>query len=210
MSLHTSSATVQGRNARQDSGTSLVDRSLSATFGGCLPTAATIRNLLCRAATATADFYIANACADGVPMWDTGAPNLHRLGDYLGKSADPFNNWEPIDSSAAAIAAQGLVRLGNYLIVQGDKIMGRRYRQAGLAVASTIFDEPYLSTNSKHQGLILHSVYHRPNGWDYIAPGQKVPNGESSMWGDYHARELALLLLREARAEKYPTFFGCI
>jgi hypothetical protein len=28
------------------------------------------------------------------------------------------------------------------------------------------------------------------------------------MWGDYHARELALLLLREARCEAYPTFFG--
>jgi unsaturated chondroitin disaccharide hydrolase len=35
-----------------------------------------------------------------------------------------------------------------------------------------------------------------------------VPNGESSMWGDYHARELALLLLREARGEHYLTFFG--
>ena len=30
------------------------------------------------------------------------------------------------------------------------------------------------------------------------------------MWGDYHARELALLLLREARGEAYLTFFGCI
>ena len=30
------------------------------------------------------------------------------------------------------------------------------------------------------------------------------------MWGDYHARELALLLLREARGEKYLTFFGCV
>jgi hypothetical protein len=28
------------------------------------------------------------------------------------------------------------------------------------------------------------------------------------MWGDYHAREVALLLLREARCEVYPTFFG--
>lgn len=27
------------------------------------------------------------------------------------------------------------------------------------------------------------------------------------MWGDYHARELALLLLREARGENYLTFF---
>ena len=140
-------------------------------------------------------------------MWDTGAPNLHHLGDYLRKPADPFNKWEPVDSSAAAIAAQGLVRLGNYLSAKGDKKNGARYRQAGLTIANTLFGEPYLSVNPKHQGLLLHSVYHRPNGWDYIAPGQKVPNGESSMWGDYHARELALLLLREARGESYLTFF---
>src|SRR5438034_2775359 len=166
--------------------------------------------LMVRAATATADFYIENSCADGIPMWDTGAPNLQRLGDYLGKPADPFNTWEPIDSSAAAIAAQGLVRLGNYLIAQCDHNTGRRYRQTALTIVNRLFDEPYLSMNPKHQGLILHSVYHRPNGWDYVAPGQKVPNGESSMWGDYHARELALLLLREARGEKYLTFFGCV
>jgi hypothetical protein len=141
-------------------------------------------------------------------MWDAGAPQLHRLGAYLGKPADPFNGWEPVDSSAAAIAAQGLVRLGHYVSGGGDHKNGERYRQAGLTVARTLFDEPYLSGEPKHQGLLLHSVYHRPNGWDYVAPGQKVPNGESSMWGDYHARELALLLLREARCEKYPTFFA--
>jgi hypothetical protein len=28
------------------------------------------------------------------------------------------------------------------------------------------------------------------------------------MWGDYHARELALLLWREARGEPYLTFYG--
>ena len=166
--------------------------------------------LMVRAATATADFYLENSCADGVPMWDTGAPNLPRLGDYLGKPADPFNRWEPVDSSAAVIAAQGLIRLGGYLIATGDAKRGTRYRQAALTIASAILDEPYVSADSKHQGLLLHSVYHRPNGWDYVAPGQKVPSGESSMWGDYHARELALLLLREARGEKYLTFFGCV
>ena len=62
----------------------------------------------------------------------------------------------------------------------------------------TLFDPagPYVSTDAHHQGLLLHSVYHRPNGWDAVAPGHKVPNGESSMWGDYHARELALYLQR--------------
>jgi hypothetical protein len=28
------------------------------------------------------------------------------------------------------------------------------------------------------------------------------------MWGDYHLRELALLLWREANAQTYPTFYG--
>lgn len=162
------------------------------------------------AATATADYYLESSCADGVPMWDTGAPNLHRLGDYLNKRANCFNKWEPVDSSAAAIAAQGLIRLGNYLTAKGDRKNGAPYRQAALTIAKTLFEEPYLSTTPKHQGLLLHSVYHRPNGWDYIAPGQKAPNGESSMWGDYHARELALLILREAKGEKYSTFFGCV
>ena len=167
-----------------------------------------VQTMFLDAARATADFYLASSCTDGIPMWDTGAPNLHRLGDYLDRPADPFNRWEPVDSSAAAIAAQGLVRLGNHLLARGDDKNGDRYRQAGLTVANTLFDEPYLSTNPKHQGLLLHSVYHRPNEWDYVAPGQKVPNGESSMWGDYHARELALLLLREARGDAYPTFFA--
>jgi unsaturated chondroitin disaccharide hydrolase len=161
-----------------------------------------------RAAKVTADFYLANSCADGIPMWDTAAPGLHRLGEYLSRPADPFNPWEPVDSSAAAIAAQGLIRLGNYLCADGDRQNGTRYRQAGLTIASALFDEPYLSADPKHQGLLLHSVYHRPNGWDYVAPRQKVPNGESSMWGDYHARELGLLLLREARGHQYPTFFA--
>jgi len=172
------------------------------------PTLNGAATMFAKAARATADFYLAQSCRDGIPMWDTGAPNLHRLPkNYLERDSDPFNAHEPVDSSAAAIAAQGFIRLGNYLIASGARKDGARYRQAGLTIASTLFDEPYLSTKSKHQGLILHSVYHRPNGWDHIAPGQKVPNGESSMWGDYHARELALLILREARGEAYLTFF---
>jgi len=100
-----------------------------------------------------------------------------------------------------------LIRLGNYLLNSRNTLNDRRYRQAGLTIANTLFDEPYLSSSPKYQGLLLHSVYHRPNGWDCIAPGQKIPNGESSMWGDYHLRELALLLLREVRGEPYLTFF---
>lgn len=159
-----------------------------------------------KAARVTSEFYIANSCADGVPIWDTGAPNIARLGDYPAQASDPFNAWEPVDSSAAAIAAQGLLRLSNFLAGQ-HAAESERYRQAAFTITNTLFQEPYLSTSSEHQGLLLHSVYHRPNGWDYIHEGQSVPNNESSMWGDYHARELALMILREAQGRVIPTFF---
>ena len=168
-----------------------------------------LESMMLRAAQATCDYYLEQAALDGVPYWDTGAPLLPNLGDWRDKPSDPFNEFEPVDSSAAAIAGQGLWRLGTYL--QGrpeNSERGRYYQQAALTIANTLFDEPYLSTHPQHQGLILHSVYHRPKGWDYIPPGRRIPCGESSMWGDYHARELALLLLREAKREPYLAFFN--
>lgn len=169
----------------------------------------TIRKFMLKAAKATCDFYIEHTPADGIPYWDTGAPGLHNIPDYLNKPADPYNDHEPVDSSAAAIGAQGLLRLGTYL-EQSEPEAAKRYWQAGLTVLNTLFQEPYLSTDPNHQGLILHSIYHRPNGWDHIPRGSKIPHSESSMWGDYHAREVALYLHRKVRKEKYYTFFNCL
>ncbi len=171
---------------------------------------AAIESQMQQAAQATCDFYIENTPTDGIPYWDTGAPFLHKLGDYLDRPADPFNDFEPVDSSAAAIGAQGLLRLGHYLKRHGEEEIGNRYWQAGLTVANTLFDEPYLSTYAEHQGLLLHSIYHRPNGWDYVPQGSKIPNGESSMWGDYHIRELALYLDRFIKNQPIYTFYGCV
>jgi hypothetical protein len=182
---------------------SLTDKELDAVGGR-----KAVEAMMLKAAKASCDFYISQTPVDGIPYWDTGAPNLHKLGNYLAKPADPFNEHEPVDSSAAAIAAQGLLRLGHYLRAKGETAEGDRYWQAGLTVADRLFEEPYLSTDSNHQGLLLHSVYHRPNGWDYIPPGAKVPLGESSQWGDYHAREVALYLQRIIKNGKYYTFFG--
>ncbi|MDB6127797.1 MAG: glycosyl hydrolase [Verrucomicrobia bacterium] len=166
-----------------------------------------VTDLFLKTARATSDYYIDGYSAkDGIPYWDTGAMRTHELGDYQKRDADPFNAFEPVDSSAAAIAAQGFIRLGTWLAARGEIVAGKKYLQAGLTVADTLFAEPYLSTNKHHQGLILHSVYHRPNGWDHVPQGRKVPCGESSMWGDYHAMELALLISRMADG-KYHTFF---
>ncbi len=160
-----------------------------------------VESTLRRAAEATCDFYIERSPTDGIPYWDTGAPHLYKLGDWQSKPADPFNEHEPVDSSAAAIAAQGLLRLGKYLNNQ-------RYWQAGLTVCDTLFDEPYLSTDENHQGLLLHSVYHRPNGWDAMPGPGKVPRGEACLWGDYHLREAALYLLRFVENGRYLTFWS--
>ncbi len=162
-----------------------------------------------KAAKATCDFYLENACSCGIPMWDTGAPNLWRLDDdYLSRDADPFNPWEPVDSSAAAIAGQGLFRLGKYMESLGES--GTEYIQAGLKLASSLFAEPYLSTDPDHQGMILHSVYHRPNGWDHCPDADGVPRGESSMWGDYHAMELAVYLWRQIQGQEGQRFSDCV
>src|SRR5471032_1800900 len=82
-----------------------------------------------RVAEAVADFYLEQTPTDGVPYWDTGAPGLAYLGDYLDRPAEPCNEHEPVDSSAAAIAAQGLLRLGSYLKRMGRIDQGRHYYQ---------------------------------------------------------------------------------
>jgi hypothetical protein len=169
-----------------------------------------VESFMLKAARATCDFYIANTPIDGIPYWDTGAPGLVHLNNYLQRASDPFNAFEPIDSSAAAIGAQGLLRLGRYLQSKGDADNGQQYWQAGLTVVNSLFSERYLSYDPDHQGLLLHSIYHRPNGWDHIPEGSKIPNGESSMWGDYHAREVALYLQRIISNQKYYTFFNCV
>jgi len=169
-----------------------------------------IEKYMLKAAQATCDFYIEHTPIDGIPYWDTGAPNLHKLGDYLNEKANPYNDFEPVDASAAAIGSQGLLRLGRYLMKKGETETGQKYWQAGLTVLNSLLEEPYLSTNENHQGLLLHSIYHQPNGWDYVPEGSKIANGESSMWGDYHFREVALYVQKLINQEPYYAFYNCL
>src|SRR5687767_10507403 len=124
-----------------------------APFGG----RAAVERPMLDAARATCDFYIdSGTAADGIPYWDTGAPGLAALGDWRRRASDPFNEHEPVDSSAAAIAAQGLLRLGRLLDERSPD--GARYFEAGLATLDALIDEsgPYLSTDPAHEGLLLH------------------------------------------------------
>ena len=153
-----------------------------------------VKDIFLKAAKATCDFYIKISAMDGIPYWDTGAPKLYNLGNYQDSPADPYNDFEPVDSSAAAIGAQALLRLGK-ILEKTDPETANKYFQAGVTTLFTLLSDRYLSNDKKHQGILLHSVYHRPNAWDFIPEGRKVPCGESSMWGDYHMVELCLLAL---------------
>ena len=108
-----------------------------------------------RAAIAAAEFHIENSFADGIPFWDTGAPGVASFGRYTNTASDPTNDVEPLDASAAAISAQGYLRLGNYLLSKGDKSSGERYRAAAFTIAEALLQEPYLSTSSRHEPQTL-------------------------------------------------------
>lgn len=169
-----------------------------------------VKKILLNAAIATCNFYIEHSSADGIPYWDTGAPNLYKLGDYSKSVSNPFNNIEPVDSSAAAIAAQGFLRLSN-LLKNDNTILSKKYLKAGVLILKTLLSDTYLALDKKHQGILLHTIYHYPNNWDHIPNGSRIPNGESCMWGDYHIAEACLLAESIINtAGNYYTFFGAI
>ena len=161
------------------------------------------------AARATCDFYIdVAACADGIPYWDTGAPDSRRSATGAAARRIRSTIASPSIAPPPRSAPRVCSGFGRVLARRGED--GDRYTQAGLRVLDTLFDEagPYLSRDPAHQGLILHSVYHWPNGWDHVPKGARTPRGESSQWGDYHAREAALYVKRLAQDEPYLAFYG--
>ena len=166
-----------------------------------------IAGMMLEAAQASCDFYIETTPSDGIPYWDTGAPGLAEMPGHREQPADPHNDHEPVDSSAAAIAAQGFLRLGHYL-KEKEPERAARYSAAGLTILHRLLEPPYLSSDENHQGLLLHALYHRPRGWDHTAEGKAVPQGESCLWGDYHLMEAAVLADRLASGATYPTFFS--
>ena len=78
-----------------------------------------------RPATSTSTTRVARTAS---PTGTPARPGSPRSATGATAPADPFNDHEPVDSSAAAIAAQGLLRLGHHLTARGA---GRRSLHAG-------------------------------------------------------------------------------
>jgi unsaturated chondroitin disaccharide hydrolase len=93
------------------------------------------------------------------------------------------------DSSAAAIAASGLLDLA---AIDQDPLYAQRYRQAALTILETLTGPGYLANQTPGwEGILMHGVYHRPKG---------IGVDESVMWGEYFFVEALdkALALREA------------
>ena len=90
------------------------------------------------------------------------------------------------DSSAAAIAACGLLELSKHLPV-GD-IMKKIYENAAVKFVKSL-SEGYTSiTDPKSNGILLHAVYSKPDGKGV---------DECNIWGDYFYFEALVRLMKE-------------
>lgn len=127
-------------------------------------------------ARACADYYLERTSFDDTAPFGPGIPP---------------NDWdapEPqVESSAAAIAASGLLNLAR--LVQ-DPLYAARYRQAALLILQTLCSPQYLAAGTPGwEGIVKHGIYHL---------NKKLGVDESVMWGEYffvEALDKALTLL---------------
>lgn len=115
-----------------------------------------------------ADFYIMNLPANSIPPNDFDEPNPEL----------------PYESSAAAIAANGLLKLAE-LTKEPEK--SARYLDTALATLETLSTPDFLGMEPDGwEGIIKHGIYHRSRG---------IGVDESVMWGDYFFLEAASFVL---------------
>ena len=120
-----------------------------------------------------ADWFLGHLPADKVPFWDFNDPAIPNA---------------PRDSSAAAIAASGLMELS---LLETDATRATTYRNAAKSLLGAVLSPPYLATlgsPSNTQALLLQSSYHKNEGLYNQGTG----------WGDYYLLEAML------RARRLP------
>lgn len=93
-----------------------------------------------------ADWFISHLPPDEVPYWDFDAPGIPSA---------------PRDSSAAAIAASGLLELA---ALEPDPARAARYRDSGESIIASLSTPSYLGRGGATQALLLHATQDRPKG----------------------------------------------
>lgn len=113
---------------------------------------------LLTAARTCADYFLAHLPHDHVAYWDLVFVD---------------GSGEERDSSAAAIAACGLVELADQL---GDDPRADDYRAAARRILRSLMENYATAGSPDSDALILHGVYDKPKG---------VGVDEGNLWGDY-------------------------
>jgi unsaturated chondroitin disaccharide hydrolase len=119
-------------------------------------------------AEAVANFYIERTPPHGVPPndWDEPNPRL------------------PYESSAAAIAARGLLNLAE---LTGNVAAKRLYGEYALRILDTLTGPEFLAIETPGwEGILKHGMYHERRG---------LGVDESVMWGDYFFLEACAKVL---------------
>jgi unsaturated chondroitin disaccharide hydrolase len=125
-----------------------------------------------------ADFWLTHLAKDHVPYWDFAADLSQPL------------PWGPQkDSSAAAIAASGLLDLERQTAALDRAVA---YRQTALAMLDALVTPEYLAVETPGwEGILKHGVYHTK---------KNLGVDESVMWGEYFFVEA--LAKAEGRRQK--------
>jgi len=109
-------------------------------------------------AESCADYYITHSNSDGVPPWDFNAPPESR---------------RLLDTSAAAIAASGLLRLCRLL---QDPVKGHHYWSLAIRILRSLCEHHVAKKDKKWEGILKGGVYHLP---------KELGVDESAIWGEY-------------------------
>jgi unsaturated chondroitin disaccharide hydrolase len=113
-------------------------------------------------AEACADFFIRHTPCDGVPPWDFDAPEESRM---------------LVDTSAAAIAASGMLQLAR---LSSDPLKGHFYDQAARRMLTSLCQSYLGESTPGWEGILKGGVYHLH---------KKLGVNESVMWGEYFFME---------------------
>ena len=111
-----------------------------------------------------ADYFVSHLPADRVPYWDFNAPRVPN---------------EPRDSSAAAIAASGLLQLSD---LETDRTRAQRYLTTAREILSSLSSRRYLAAGTNSRSILLHGTSDKPTG-DF---------NRGLIYGDYYFLEALL------------------
>jgi unsaturated chondroitin disaccharide hydrolase len=147
---------------------------------------------LLNAAIRCADYFLAHLPADGVAYWDliftpassssaassaasssaASAADSSAASSSAGASSAGASSGEERDSSAAAIAVNGLFELAAFV----PSSLADHYRASAGRILRSLIDGYSTVTRPDSNALLLHGVYDKPKA---------VGVDEGNLWGDY-------------------------